>query len=981
MKKRILCKKWLAVLLTLLLLVWSVPICAGAAEPEIVRITAENIQIIVGTNGGIFSDYDPEIGDYTEGYFRYWYSPTVTVFFQDGTSQEVHNGLEWNGEWYGISCRDDQSAKTPWGVGTHTATVELMGAAVECTVEIVESPVVRIELADPAPIQIIEMSNGYLDSEHDPETDSTVEFYRYSYSPTIIVFFQDGTSQEVNNGLDWNGQWYGISCTDDQSAKTPWGVGTHTATVELMGAAVECTVEIVESPVVRMELIDTAPIQIIERSNGYMDSEYDFETESSVEFYRYQYYPTVTVFFRDGTSQEVQGGLDWNGEWHGISCTDDQSAATPWGVGTHTATVALMGATVECTVEIVESPVVRIVSSPLQIIERTNGYMDSDYDPEIDSTVEYFRYRYHPTVTVFFRDGTSQEVFGGLEWNGEWYGVSCTDDQSAATPWGVGTHTATVALMGAAAECTVEILENPVARIELAGTAPIQIVEGTNGDMYSDYDPETDSMVEYFHYRYHPTVTVFFQDGTSQEVDSGLEWKGEWYSISCTDDQSAATPWGVGTHTVTVEFLGETAECTVEIVESPLASFSVTPDRALIQGLDDFEMFENSIQFDMTVLYKDGTQVSGDFNEIYLQTGYYPSISCDISPSDWSVGTQTVSVSFMGISADIDIEIIANPYESIAISGERTMDILFTKTNGETVSAHGISFECYGGGENGLFGSLTTDQGVYSVEFSFEQDNENAFNAKNLSLKIGDMTSNALPNCKWVQAQIYKDSFIFFSYIASQGSYLNIQFDGTLTRDNIDGIITLATYFDDNFNGFSWDDAIEDDIGMYVILSAEEVQRRIEKYFGVANADLTLAHGYDAKTDTVKIYALIGGFDAQSSTIVYENGQWVLNCTFDFVDEHPTLNLIVTEDMVIQHIDLPIPEISFADMNGNGELDLSDYARMANIAIGKRTPTTYDRLCGDLNADTVVDFFDVSLLDLILNGKYTLQEILDLKRA
>ena len=86
MKKRILSKKWLAVLLSLLLLVWSVPICAWAAEPEIVRMTAENIQIIVGTNGDIFSDYDPEIGDYTEGYFRYWYAPTVTVFFQDGTS-------------------------------------------------------------------------------------------------------------------------------------------------------------------------------------------------------------------------------------------------------------------------------------------------------------------------------------------------------------------------------------------------------------------------------------------------------------------------------------------------------------------------------------------------------------------------------------------------------------------------------------------------------------------------------------------------------------------------------------------------------------------------------------------------------------------------------------------------------------------------------------------------------------------------------
>ena len=243
------------------------------------------------------------------------------------------------------------------------------------------------------------------------------------------------------------------------------------------------------------------------------------------------------------------------------------------------------------------------------------------------------------------------------------------------------------------------------------------------------------------------------------------------------------------------------------------------------------------------------------------------------------------------------------------------------------------------------------------------------------------MTSNTLQNCKWVKAQCYKDSFVQFSYAASQIGYLNIQFDGALTQDNIDGIATLATNFDNNFAGFPWDDAIEDDVGTYVLLSAEEVQRRIEKYFGIANADLTLAHGYDAKTDTVKIYASEGGFDAQNNTIVYENGQWVLNCTFDCGDKSPTLNLIVTEDMVVQHIDLPIPEISPADMNGNGELDLSDYTRMANIAIGKRTSTTYDRLCGDLNADTVVDFFDVSLLDLILSGKYTLQEILALKKS
>ena len=57
------------------------------------------------------------------------------------------------------------------------------------------------------------------------------------------------------------------------------------------------------------------------------------------------------------------------------------------------------------------------------------------------------------------------------------------------------------------------------------------------------------------------------------------------------------------------------------------------------------------------------------------------------------------------------------------------------------------------------------------------------------------------------------------------------------------------------------------------------------------------------------------------------------------------------------------------DIDGNGEIALTDYALMRNIAIGMMTVTDEAVLkAGDLNGDTVVDFFDVSLMNLKLNG-------------
>ena len=869
MKKRTRSQKILAVLSAMLLLVCSVPICAAASAPEITNISVEDVQLIQDTNGYFTTDYDGETQTESEEYYYYWYSPTLTVFFADGSSQEIYDTLAWNGELYDVSYTDDQSAENPWGVGKHTVTAELLGVTANFTVEIVENPIERIELAETAPIQMIEKTNGSVQSKYDPETGEAIEeseYFHYWYAPALTVYFKDNSSQEIYDVLAWNGELYDVSYTDDQSAENPWGVGEHTVTAELLGATVDFTVEIIESPVERIEFAESA-------------------------------------------------------------------------------------------------------TSPL--IEGTHGEISSEYDEETDSTKEYYRYWYNnPTLTAYFKDGSSKEIHDGLNWNGEWYSVSYTDDQSAENPWGVGEHTVTAELLGVTADYTVEIVENPVARVELAEPATSQIIEGTQGYMSSEYDEETDSMVEYFKYWHDaPALTVYFKDGSSRVVRSGFVWNGTWYSVEMEDDQSAATPWGVGEHTVLLDFLGFKTEYTVEIVETPIESFSLTPDRALIQGIDNPVEYPEVLQFAMTVVMKNGSTIVGSADEIYAQTGYSPDFMYDFSVGDWGVGTHTVTASFMGVTADVDIDMIENPYESISISGEYEMVITFTKPNGETVVANAISMDVYMGDYGVVGGYIETDKGVYATTFTFDQESSDAVNTKNLTATIGDMTSNTLQTCKWVKAQEIK-SDLLYAYYAAYYRDMSLQFDGTLNKTNIDGIAALATHL----GGFPWEgELIYEDTDTYALISVADVQKDIETYFGIANADLTMANGYDPETDTVKISALESGFGPNVCDMTYENGKWILHGYLLGDDEAPVMEMVMDDAMRIQSIRMDLPsDTPVGDLNGDDKINAVDARWVLQAASGARPLTDAQKAAADLNGDGKVNAVDARWILQIASGARTL---------
>ena len=84
----------------------------------------------------------------------------------------------------------------------------------------------------------------------------------------------------------------------------------------------------------------------------------------------------------------------------------------------------------------------------------------------------------------------------------------------------------------------------------------VTIIEGTSGYETTDYDSQAGGQTApYFRYNYSPSFTVTLTDGTVLEGEGSVEYEGRWYGLETSDGQSAATPWGVGVHTVTASIL------------------------------------------------------------------------------------------------------------------------------------------------------------------------------------------------------------------------------------------------------------------------------------------------------------------------------------------------------------------------------------------------------------------------------------------
>lgn len=317
-----------------------------AASP-VDYIEALDLELIEGTSCYTSNDYyyDEDTGDFVEiEYPCYNYDPELIIHYKNGDAVPA--------SWWDIIdealCYDDQSSDNPWGLGTHTVEIEYMGCSDTFTVNIVESPVAYIEAED---VVLIEGADCHKDREYfyDYETgeDGSVQFQRYSYQPGLTVHYKDGTSEYLQPWMEY------LEVIDDQSASNEWGRGTHTATVSYMGCKATFNVEIIETPVSRLEV---APFSVVEKSpdfGSYSDWDYDAQTSCSKYFYYYCNPEQITVYMKDGS--KLSGDVDSVGEKTGYYChsTSQQSYDHALKVGANTIEFNFMGVTATTTVNVV----------------------------------------------------------------------------------------------------------------------------------------------------------------------------------------------------------------------------------------------------------------------------------------------------------------------------------------------------------------------------------------------------------------------------------------------------------------------------------------------------------------------------------------------------------------------------------------------------------------------------------------------------
>ena len=435
-----------------------------------------------------------------------------------------------------------------------------------------------------------------------------------------------------------------------------------------------------ESPI---ESIEFREIKLIENVDGYIDTDYNYETsERSPEYFKYIQYgdrPRFTARMKDGTELEsyYNGSIYYNNKWYDSEWIDDQSYENQWGIGEHTVHMSIMGFETTVVVEVVENPVESVEFENVKVIE--NADIITVYYIKNSEYLQYVRYSYDsPHCTVKLKDGTKIESNdrGAIYYNNKYYYSEWYDDQSYENQWGLGEHVVYVSIMGVEDTFTVEIIESPVERIEVTSFRCIKDIDG----YMRNYDAVDVENTEYFYYRYIPEFKVILNDGTILESqaalgESGLKSKsweivkynGHTYFPSYFDDQGFQNQWGLGEHVATISVIGsKPVPFTVEVIETPVKSVE-------IDGLENINFEDTNTCYDklkVTLILDDETVLEcenwngNEYYVVYRGIMYLFKFYDKVSETDpWGIKHYTISANILGF----DVSFVQDIADSSAI--------------------------------------------------------------------------------------------------------------------------------------------------------------------------------------------------------------------------------------------------------------------------------------------------------------------------
>lgn len=273
---------------------------------------------------------------------------------------------------------------------TYYFTVSYYGIETKVPIAIEENTIERIEYvsSNSKNFKIEEGTNGYWLSDECRNAYFEYEFPS-NLNDKIIIYHKNGNKDVYTKnsiytfrneqGEDLNG----YQITSNQSEENNWDVGNHYFTLEYWDFSIDIPIEIVESTIESVELINSIPFEYYENTDGYM--------EIDKEGFEYYYYDPLIV---DGDKLKVKHKngeieyLDLNNIQYWIKDEQDKKHWTKEDGGSFT--ICYANQEIPVRVTIIENPIKSISASKAKskLVRDKSYYPYSDYG-DYDLTIKY----------------------------------------------------------------------------------------------------------------------------------------------------------------------------------------------------------------------------------------------------------------------------------------------------------------------------------------------------------------------------------------------------------------------------------------------------------------------------------------------------------------------------------------------------------------------------------------------------------------
>lgn len=715
MKRRI-----LAIFMIAAMILTMVPIVALAEDlPSITPVT-ENMEVFEGNGWTRYGGYSDEelqcwIDDYSKPYTHYSTEPRFIVDTDQGQQEVgtrepfVYQGVTYrlaadlySGEELFYQTYENQIVVGQTYIGKvnlfdNNTNDILKENCATYTFKIVENPIESVALEYYSKRTFVgadQVSNFYWDDEIQdvverieygiPAIKATITFkddYKNEFGDTAVIDQMNNVYYIIIRGekqyLNWD--WG----ADRQSPTNVWGVGDHVATVSFMGVTADepFTYTICDTPIKNITIKD---MDIVEGCyDAYGEDENTGNGHYFVNPFRFgSNTQLATVEIKDEYKDDfeydvVSNQLSCGDSRYYFSVDDPQSDENPWGVGTHKVNVSLLGFDTTFNVNIVKSPLKSFKVKDTNLLQ----YSDGGYVFEPDGTAWY---KYNPAYIDFqvesiesINDKVSiitREVDGktpGVDYDGQYYGIKSSFDQSVDNQLKLGEQSVPVSLLGVDGTAKLNVTK-PTAIDRISSVELDEYLELEEKDLGISWISYANSdYVEMYCDSLYPSFVVNYKDGSVGYCDNQSQYydavDGVYYSVGINfDGRELLDPftqkldWEVGSiHDASMYFLGKEYQFKIKVVPNKISSLEV---------LDSITVPSDAIQYDFSdkvgdlrvkIVYRDGTEEIKKYSDTDLYcTPDYMGTGKPYIMSDYSEDAASAEIPVIKVSSEISSLVI-----------------------------------------------------------------------------------------------------------------------------------------------------------------------------------------------------------------------------------------------------------------------------------------------------------------------------------